>query len=99
MEPGFLNKMTMPVPSPAQCRAARALLYWTQLELARRSRVSRKTIIDFEMGQRVPKLRTLLGIARTLESAGVEFTWANGSDSGPAHGGIGEGLRLVASAR
>ena len=36
--------------SPAQCRAARALLNWTQEDLVRNSKVTKKTIADFERG-------------------------------------------------
>ena len=44
--------MSRPMPlTPAQCRAARALLDWTQDELAERAEVSRGTIRGFESGQ------------------------------------------------
>jgi hypothetical protein len=58
--------------SPAQCRAARAWLNWTQAELVRRSAVSLSAIKDFEGGNR----RTLSSIRsqlqRTFEDAGVD---------------------------
>ncbi len=59
--------------SPAQCRAARALLSWTQAELAQRSSLSRKTVADFEQENRDVHVRTRHDIATTLEKAGVEF--------------------------
>lgn len=60
--------------SPEQCRAARGLLNWSQREFAERSGVSKKTIADFELGERTPYPRTLADIVRTFEAAGVEFT-------------------------
>jgi len=60
--------------SPAQCRAARALLDWSQGRLATESRTSTKTIADLERGKRTPYARTIADIQRALEAAGVEFT-------------------------
>jgi transcriptional regulator with XRE-family HTH domain len=64
----------------AQCRAARALLNWSQDALAKASKVATKTIADFERESRTPYDRTLADIQRALESAGVEFT--NGGQPG-----------------
>ncbi len=61
------------VISPAQCRAARALLSWTQAALAERASLSRKTVADFEQENRDVHVRTRHDIATTLERAGVEF--------------------------
>lgn len=66
--------------TPAQCRAARALLDWSQGELADASGVATKTIADFERGQRTPYDRTLADIQKALEAAGIEFT--NGGQPG-----------------
>ena len=65
-----------------QCRAARALLEWTQDRLAEASSVSKKTLADFEAGKRTPYDRTLADIQRTLESAGLEFIPENGGGAG-----------------
>lgn len=78
------------VASPAQCRAARALLNWTQATLAERAGVARKTIADFELATRTLHIRTRRDITATLEAAGVEFTW---SDNDNGHGG--EGVRFA----
>lgn len=64
-----------PVVSPAQCRAARALLKWTQARLAQQAAVARKTVADFELGNRSLHRRTRLDITVALEAAGVEFIW------------------------
>lgn len=66
----------MPV-SPAQCRAARALIAMDQAVLAAAANVSRNVIIDFEKGRRVPTRNNLAAIQQVLEKAGVEFTNGN----------------------
>ncbi|UWF58988.1 helix-turn-helix domain-containing protein [Brucella sp. 2716] len=63
----------MSVISPAQCRAARALLGWSQDELARVSKVSKATLANFELDKRTPYDRTLADLQRALEAAGVVF--------------------------
>jgi transcriptional regulator with XRE-family HTH domain len=64
--------------SPAQCRAARALLNWSQEDLVRRSRITKKTIADFERGATQPRLQTLAQIRTAFDAAGVEFLNGNG---------------------
>jgi len=59
--------------TPAQCRAARALLGWSQEELSVAASVSRKTIADFEADKRTAYDRTLRDLRAALEEAGVEF--------------------------
>jgi transcriptional regulator with XRE-family HTH domain len=66
--------------TPAQCRAARALLGWSQGQLAEASGVATKTIADFEREDRSPYERTLNDIHEALARAGVEFT--NGGQPG-----------------
>jgi transcriptional regulator with XRE-family HTH domain len=56
-----------------QCRAARAILNWTQDELARQAGVSNVTVRCFETEQRKPIRATLAAIQRAFEDAGVEF--------------------------
>ncbi|KAB1077589.1 helix-turn-helix transcriptional regulator [Methylobacterium soli] len=65
-----------------QCRAARALLEWTQDRLAEVSSVSKKTLVDFEVGKRTPYDRTIADITRALEAAGIEFIPENGGGAG-----------------
>ncbi len=67
--------------SPAQCRAARALLDWTQNELAIKVGVALRTIRDFENSRREPLKIVRAAIRQAFEEAGVEFL-------------DGEGLRL-----
>jgi transcriptional regulator with XRE-family HTH domain len=59
--------------SPAQCRAARALLNWSQSELGRRARVDTKTVADYERGATSPHFRTLEALARAFVAEGVVF--------------------------
>ena len=60
--------------SPAQSRAARGWLGWSQEELARRASVSLSTVRDFEKGRRVPIRNNLDAIERVLLEAGIRFT-------------------------
>ncbi|ARQ08623.1 helix-turn-helix domain-containing protein [Rhizobium etli] len=68
--------------SSAQCRAARALLGWSQDQLAAASKVAKATIANFEAGKRAPYERTLQDIRESLESAGVQFIPENGGGVG-----------------
>jgi len=68
--------------TPAQCRAARALLSWSQTDLELTAKVARKTIADFEVGSRTPYNATLAAIRNALEAAGVEFIAENGGGPG-----------------
>lgn len=93
-----------PVVSPAQCRAARALLKWTQAKLAQQAAVARKTVADFELGNRSLHRRTRLDITVALEAAGIEFIWSAEGEGvrfarkAPAAAAVAApaGLRLVA---
>jgi transcriptional regulator with XRE-family HTH domain len=71
------------VVSPAQCRAARAILNWSQTELAAHANVARRTIADFELGRRGLQLRTRRGITDALVNAGITFSDAQGVSFGP----------------
>ena len=68
--------------TPPQCRAARALLAWSQTDLEQAAKVARKTIADFEGGVRAPMPATLAAIRAALEAAGVEFISENGGGAG-----------------
>jgi transcriptional regulator with XRE-family HTH domain len=59
--------------SPAQVRAARALLNWSQDDLARRSNLTRQTIRIFETAAHRPRGRTEAAIRTALEHAGISF--------------------------
>jgi transcriptional regulator with XRE-family HTH domain len=71
--------------TPAQCRAARAMIGWSQDQLATASKVAKATIANFEASAREPYSRTLKDIWEALEAAGVEFT--NGGQQGSSSRG------------
>jgi transcriptional regulator with XRE-family HTH domain len=68
--------------SPSQCRAARALLNWSQDELSERAGVSKRTIADLELGAHFATERTSNALQETLEASGVVFIPANGGGPG-----------------
>jgi len=63
----------MPDVTPAQTRAARALLAWSQQDLAREARVGASTVADFERGFRTPIANNAEAIQSALEEAGISF--------------------------
>lgn len=68
--------------TPAQCRAARGLLNWTQDELATAAEVGVVTIRQFEADRGSPRKATFAVIRRALEGAGVELIPENGGGAG-----------------
>lgn len=68
--------------TPAQCRAARAIIWWSQDQLAAASKVAKATIANFEAERRAPYDRTLADLRAALEAAGVEFIAENGGGAG-----------------
>ena len=60
--------------TPAQCRAARALLGLTQPELAVGAGLGLSTIVDFEKGRRRVSADAVKAIQQALERAGIAFT-------------------------
>jgi transcriptional regulator with XRE-family HTH domain len=74
----------MRIASIRQVKAARALLGWSQAELAKRSGISEPTIKRLEATDSHDQIggrpETATAIQSTLEAAGVEFT--HGGESG-----------------
>ena len=66
--------------TPAQCRAARGLLDWTQQELADAARIEVATVRLFEGEAAESRQATLAVLRQAFEAAGVEFT--NGDQPG-----------------
>lgn len=74
--------------TPEQCRAARALLDWTQRDLASRAKLTPLTIREFERGKSRLKDSTAQLLRMVFETAGVAFIDQNGG---------GPGVRLAVS--
>ncbi len=73
--------------TPPQIRAARALLDWSQDQLAEKAAVSLSTVRDYEKERRGGEIEGLKAIRRALENDGVVFI------SGDNH--LGPGVRLA----
>ncbi|NIA70043.1 helix-turn-helix transcriptional regulator [Pelagibius litoralis] len=59
--------------TPEQCRAARALLNWSQPDLAKASGIGRATIANLERGAHTPHPSNQAALRDALEEAGIEF--------------------------
>jgi predicted transcriptional regulator len=68
--------------TPAQCRAARGLLDWSQQELANQAGVGIVTIRQIEAGANEPRRATLVVVKQAIEKAGIEFIDENGGGPG-----------------
>ncbi|ELH4153607.1 helix-turn-helix transcriptional regulator [Salmonella enterica] len=58
---------------PEQVKAARALLAWSQQELASKANVATSTLADFERGFRTPVANNAQAIRDALEAEGLQF--------------------------
>jgi transcriptional regulator with XRE-family HTH domain len=68
--------------TPAQCRAARGLLDWSQQDLASQAGVGIVTVRQLEAGVNEPRRSTLEVVRQAFERAGVEFIDENGGGAG-----------------
>lgn len=64
-----------------QCRAARALLKWTQTELAKTTNLSPVSVRNFENGGEMRQSNQKL-LRLTFENAGIVFIDENGGGAG-----------------
>ncbi|MEQ5870030.1 helix-turn-helix transcriptional regulator [Sagittula sp. NFXS13] len=68
--------------TPAQCRAARALIGMTQSELAEAAGFGLSTIVDFEKERRIVSSTARIRMEEALVDAGLEFISENGGGAG-----------------
>ena len=68
--------------NPAQLRAARGLLDWSQDVLASAAGTTARSIARIEAGETTPRASTMSAIRAALEGAGVEFIAKNGGGPG-----------------
>ena len=73
-----------------QIRAARALLGWSQQQLADKAIVSVNALARLERGEVDPRMSTLMAVHKALTEAGIEFLSADVK---------GEGVRLATPRR
>src|ERR1700735_2466587 len=69
--------------TPKHVRAARALLAWSQKDLAKAASVATSTVADFERGHRTPVANNAQAIRDALEGAGIRFL-TTGAVIGPS---------------
>jgi predicted transcriptional regulator len=71
--------------SPRQIRAARALLGWSQVELALKAGVHKNALARLEAARTDPRMSTYDAVVKALEAHGIVFLDDDGG---------GEGLRI-----
>ncbi len=69
----MLTSANPPAITPAQIRAGRGLLKWTQGVLASRASISAVTLNMIESDQVAPRVKTLDAIRSVLEGEGIRF--------------------------
>jgi transcriptional regulator with XRE-family HTH domain len=78
-----------------QIKAARALLDWSQEDLAKKTRLSIATIRQLELGHISPRGKTNLLIRHAFENAGLEFIEPNGVRQQPEGIAVYQGTRGI----
>ncbi|RVG50564.1 MULTISPECIES: helix-turn-helix domain-containing protein [Sinorhizobium] len=68
--------------TPAQIKAARAMLDWKQTDLAAAAGLSEMSVKNVEKGQKDSRMSTIQAIRSALESAGIIFIDQNGNGPG-----------------
>ena len=56
-----------------QCKAARAILGWTQPVLTEKAGIALKTLVDFERGHTKPHSQNLEAVKQVLINEGIVF--------------------------
>jgi transcriptional regulator with XRE-family HTH domain len=77
--------------TPRQCKAARALLGWTQAELAEKAKLTLDTVSRFEQGKSDTRGQAMIKMEAAVRQAGIKLL--------ASEGGEGEGLRFASAKR
>jgi transcriptional regulator with XRE-family HTH domain len=85
-----------PQVTPSQVRAARALLAWSQGDLAKAAGIATSTVADFERGQRTPQSNSSEAMRKAFEGAGIAF-FQGGAITGPPRAGAPAGAAKAGS--
>ena len=72
--------MPSELTTPAQIRAARAMLDWSQDQLANEAGVAISSVRDVEGSKRDPEAQTIASIRRALGNAGIVFLTGNAKE-------------------
>jgi predicted transcriptional regulator len=68
--------------TPAQIKAARAMLDWKQTDLAKAAGLSEMSVKNVEKGKKDSRMSTIQSIRSALECAGIIFIDQNGNGPG-----------------
>ncbi len=77
-----MSTKNVDIITPAQSRAARALLEITQSELADAANLGLSTVVDFEKKRRRVSVLAIKAIRDALAASGIEFIDENGGGPG-----------------
>jgi ribosome-binding protein aMBF1 (putative translation factor) len=92
---GVQSGAVAPAMSPAQCRAARGLLGWSEGDLAGKVGCDESLVRDFEAGYGDPPSGQIEAVRSALSAAGVLFTESPNPGVSLGEGqGVDEGTRL-----
>jgi transcriptional regulator with XRE-family HTH domain len=80
--------------TPAQSRAARGWLGWSQRDLAKRANVALNTVNEFEAGRRNPTPNNIGAIRRAIEGEGIRLLF---DEAGEAAGIARRDARIESS--
>jgi transcriptional regulator with XRE-family HTH domain len=77
--------------TPRLCKAARALLDWTQADLAEKADVTMDTVSRFEQGKSDTRGNAMIAMEAAIRQAGIKLL--------QPENGEGEGLRFASAKR
>lgn len=82
--------------TPAQSRAARGWLGWSQKQLAERAGVALNTVYEFEKGRRTPAAYIITAMRAAIEAEGIRLLFdQDGNPAGLVRQDIGDDLSAL----